>query len=317
MKKFRLLLLCVILLVVCLLSGCDNGERGVVGDDGRLTVIATIFPPYDFAKVVGGERVNVIKMVPAGIESHSFEPTPKQIVEIGACDLFLYSSDLMEPWVSQVIDGLDSTQVTCATCQEIPLLQVVDSNDHDDDAADEEHQHGDYDPHVWTDPNLAMVMVDNTAAALAAVDPAGADYYYANAARYKEELAALDAAFTTIVEEGKRKELVFGGRFALIYFTERYGLTYMAAFDSCSTHTEPSAKQVAALIDEIEAQQIPVVYYEELTEPTVAQRIAEATGAAPLLFHTCHNVSPEDMENGVTYLSLMYQNAENLREALR
>ena len=137
-----------------------------------------------------------------------------------------------------------------------------------------------------------------------------------SAAEYKERLDALDERFSEVVETGKRREIVFGGRFALHYFAERYGLTCISAFDSCSGETEPSAGAVAQIIRAIETDGVPVIYYEELTDPKVARSIAEETGAKPLLLHSCHNVSREELQNGATYLSLMEQNVENLREGL-
>lgn len=309
------LLSLVLVLSVTSLAGCQSQTgQASTGDDDTITVVATLFPPYDFAKVVGGDRVTVTKLMPAGVDSHSFEPSPSQVVEIGNSDLLLYTGDLLEPWVSQVAASVGDEVNVVDTSAGIPLRKV-DESDHEEHENLEAYDH-DYDPHVWTDPNLAMMMVDTIADALASVDPEGDAYYHANAAAYKEELTAVDASFQELVDNAKRKEMIFGDRFALLYFTERYGLEYMAAIDSCSTHTEPSAKQVALLIDETKSEQIPVIYYEELTEPTIANRIAEATGAKALLFHTCHNVSKQDMDDGVTYLSLMEQNAVNLREGL-
>ena len=153
-------------------------------------------------------------------------------------------------------------------------------------------------------------MVDDIAAALCAADPENAGEYQTAAAEYKGRLDALDERFSEVVETGKRREIVFGGRFALHYFAERYGL------DSCSGETEPSAGAVAQIIRAIETDGVPVIYYEELTDPKVARSIAEETGAKPLLLHSCHNVSREELQNGATYLSLMEQNVENLREGL-
>jgi len=115
---------------------------------------------------------------------------------------------------------------------------------------------------------------------------------------------------------GKRSEIIFCSRFALYYFAKEYGLSYKAAFDSCSSETEPSARTVAGLIKEIKDKKIPVIYYAEIEDPKVAKSISAETGTKLLLFHSCHNVTKEELESGVTYLSLMKQNAENLKEGL-
>ena len=148
------------------------------------------------------------------------------------------------------------------------------------------HDHGGYDPHIWTDPQNAKIMVDDIAAALCAADPGNAGEYQTAAAEYKERLGALDERFSEVVETGKRREIVFGGRFALHYFAERYGLTCISAFDSCSGETEPSAGAVAQIIRAIETDGVPVIYYEELTDPKVAlDRGGDGreAAAAPLL----------------------------------
>ena len=161
-----------------------------------------------------------------------------------------------------------------------------------------------------------MQMADNIAEALCETDSINSDYYKQNAENYKKQLQELDSEFKEIVADGKRNTIYFGGKFALYYFTQEYGLDYVSAFDSCSGETEPSAKVMSEMISSIKENNIPVIYYEEIAEPTVANMIADETGAKPLLFHSCHNVTPEDFRNGVTYIDLMKQNAVNLREGL-
>ena len=121
----------------------------------------------------------------------------------------------------------------------------------------------------------------------------------------------------SVVDGASRQTLVFGDRFPLRYFTEAYGLTYYAAFPGCSSETEPSAATISFLINEVKTEQIPVVFHIEFSNEKVADAICESTGAKKLLFHSCHNVSAEDMEAGTTYLSLMQGNLENLKEALQ
>lgn len=298
--------LTVTLLAVLLLGGCAV-PAGAPEADGRVKVVATLFPQYDFARQIAGEHADVTLLLPPGVESHSYEPTPADIIRINDADLFLYTGEYMEPWAEKILAGVTGD------------VQAVDLSAHmtlEKDVDGDGHEHGGYDPHIWTDPQNAKVMVDDIAAALCAVDPENAGEYRTSAAEYKEQLNVLDQAFAEVVETGKRREIVFGGRFALHYFAERYGLTCISAFDSCSSETEPSAKAVAEIIRAIETDGIPVVYYEELTDPKVARSIAEQTGAKPLLLHSCHNVSTEELQNGATYLSLMGQNVENLREGL-
>ncbi len=316
MKRFSAIILT---LFACFFLAACSGDQAASQEEpkgdssGKIQVVATIFPVYDFAREVGGDNVSVTKILPSGVESHSFEPSPSDVITINEADLFLYTGDTMEPWVSTVIRGADSDALSVGVVSKgVPLLRLKD--EHDEDKEHEEHY--DYDPHIWTDPARAMIMVDNITAYLSGCDPQHADEYTANAASYKKELEALDNKIKEIVTNGKRDEIIFGGRFAFLYFVDHYDLDYDAAVDSCSDHSEPSAKKIAEIITEIREDQIPVIYYEELTNPTVCQSIADDTGAKMLMLHSCHNVTEEELANGTTYLSLMEQNAENLKEGL-
>lgn len=327
MKKAAMMILT--LLFLSLTSGCASAPeedvpavRDTASD--KLQVVATLFPQYDFARQIAGDKAEVTLLLPPGVESHSYEPTPSDIIIINESDLFLYTGEFMEAWAQKLIDGMrasDSKSTVLNLSQGIELISAgEDDRDHhheedDDNDREPDHDHQ-YDPHIWTDPVQAEIMAANITDALCRLDPVNAEHYRENGARLSEELDALDAEFREIVTGGTRKEILFGSRFALFYFTERYGLDYEAAFDSCSSETEPSAKAVAELIEEIKENKVPVIYYAEIENPKVAEFISAETGAKLLLFHSCHNVTREEFESGATYLSLMKQNAENLREGL-
>lgn len=291
-----------------LLGGCAAAPSGEPAPEkDGLTVCATLFPQYDFARAIAGDRAEVTLLLPPGVESHSFEPTPADIAGMTESDLLLYTGDGMEPWVASLVDG-----VLPGTVRVVDLSQGVAMLDEEG----EDHHGHTVDPHIWTSPVNAMAMVRSIADALCEADPDGEALYRANEKEYLASLEALDAELRSIVSQAKRRELAFGGRFAFHYLTEEYGLTAFSAYDSCSEETEPSAKAVTAVIERIRQDGIPVVYYEELTEPKVARSIAQETGASLLLLHSCHNLSKDEMEAGETYLSLMQQNAEHLREGL-
>lgn len=311
MKRTMILILAVLVFVI-LQTGCTpTSEEDVPAvldtKSGKLQVVATLFPQYDFTRQIAGDKAEVTLLLPPGVESHSYEPTPPDIIKINGSDLFLYTGEAMEAWSQKIIEGMeaaDSSSTVVDLSEGITLVSAEDDHDH---LAD---------PHIWTDPLQAKVMAANIRDALCGIDPANASYYSDNEARYTAELDALDAEFKAIVNGGKRNEIIFGSRFALFYFTQRYGLHYEAAFDSCSSETEPSAKTVAGLIEKIKRENIPVIYYAEIENPKVAESISAETGAKLLLFHSCHNVTKEELASGATYLSLMKQNAKNLKEGL-
>lgn len=327
MKKFLTFMLTAVFLIF-LLAGCtSDSEKEVPAikdtKSDKLQVVATLFPQYDFARQIAGDRAEVILLLPPGVESHSFEPRPSDIIKINESELFIYTGEYMEPWSQKIINSMKdsgSRSMILDMSHGIELVknEEIEAAHHQEGDAEEaaEHEHL-YDPHIWTDPINAKVMAANISDALCSIDPANADYYKENAAKYYAELDALDAEFKNIVSSGNRDEIIFGSRFALYYFTKRYGLSYQSAFDSCSSETEPSARTVAGLIEEINKKQIPAIYFAEMEEPKVAESIGAETGAKLLLFHSCHNVTKEEWKAGATYLSLMKQNAENLKEGLK
>ncbi len=324
MKK-NLTFLVAAILFLFLLAGCSQDpEKDVPAAEraksDKIQVVATLFPQYDFTRQIAGDKAEVTLLLPPGVESHSYEPTPSDVIKISQSNLFIYTGQYMEAWSGKIISGLKdsgSESYVLDVSQGIDLAKTeeTESERHDDEEASQEHDHL-YDPHIWTDPLIAKEMTANIRDALCRIDPANADYYKANAAKYSNELDALDAEFRAVVSGGKRAEILFGSRFALYYFAKQYGLSYEAAFDSCSSETEPSARTVAGLIKEINDKDIPVIYYAEIEDPKVAKSISAETGAKPLLFHSCHNVTKEELESGATYLSLMKQNVENLKEGL-
>ena len=193
MKKFKGLVFALMSFVV-LLVGCDTDSKtGSVSD--KLQIVTTLFPQYDFARVIGGDKVDVTLLLPAGMESHSYEPTPADIIKINKADLFIYTGESMEQWAHSIIESVDSNEVyVLDVSKNVPLLApnsiVEDNHDHEDEnhnhdaevEAGHDHSEGDghnhtYDPHIWTSPKNAMIMVNNILEALCEVDPENADYY--------------------------------------------------------------------------------------------------------------------------------------------
>ena len=359
----------IILLLVFasnLLTGCADRTSPVnqpSTNSDKLTVVATLFPQYDFAREIAGDKADIILLLPPGMESHSFEPTPGDIITIHNSDIFLYTGDEMEPWVSGIVDNMeelnDAVPVIANLSKGIELHMDEHTHLHEEDpCTDQTHNHEDgyvhsdadheehdissctdethnheedvsihealiigehnhsYNPHIWTSPVLAMTMVENIIAAFVEADPANASYYEENGRAYLSKLHELDHHFRDIVEHADFDTVYVGSKFSLLYFMEEYGLHYVAAYDSCEEEAEPSIKRVVSMIKSMKASGITAVYYQELIEPYIADTIAEATGGETYLFHSCHNVSLDDFESGVTYLSLMEQNALNLEKGL-
>ena len=188
------------------------------------------------------------------------------------------------------------------------------SHTHSGDSSEEEHEEAD--EHVWTSPVKAAEITEAIAAKMAEIDSDNAESYLANANAYVKKILEVDAAYREIVDNAERRTIVFGDRFPLRYFAEEYGLEYFAAFPGCSSESEPSASTLAFLIDKVREEQIPVVFSIEFSNGNIARAICESSGAVQRTFNSCHNVTRAQMENGATYVSLMTENLEPVREAL-
>ena len=319
-RLFALLLAAALTLGLC---GCGPRAKA---DDGRLQVVCTVFPYYDFARQIGGDDVDVTLLVAAGKETHSFEPTPLDVITLSEADVFLYNGGESEAWVDDILSAAgENIAVTLPLMPQVSTLAeewaegmegAHDDHDHDHDGHGHDSDEIENDAHVWTSPVLAKTLCRAICDALCQADPEHRDGYQARLADYLAQLDDLDEAFRDVVAAGQRRLLVFGDRFPLLYFCKEYGLDYRAAFHGCASDTEPSLATLKYLIDKVEDEDIPVVYTIELSSQKVAQAIAETTGARVLTFQSCQTVSRRDMEAGATYLSLMERNVEALKEGL-
>lgn len=317
MRKIRFLL---ILLLCAALTGCAalgsgsfNGEASDCAENVR--IICTSFPCYDFARAVAGENADVRMLIRPGGEVHAYEPAPTDILDIAACDLFIYIGGESDVWVDSILDsfGEDAPRTLrlfdCVEALEEETLAEMTFHE-----AAEEEEEPEYDEHIWTSPKNAVRMLRSVAEALGQILPR--DTVSANADNYIAQIEDLDAQIRALAQNARRDTLVFADRFPLLYFVREYGLNYTAAFPSCTSESEPSAHTVAALIDRIRAEEIPVVFRLELSSGRIAQSIAEETGAAVRTFYSVQNIAQTDFERGETYVTLMEKNIDALKEAL-
>ena len=307
------------LLCAAILTGCASADRAPAGPE-KLQVVATIFPAYDFARAAAGELAEVTMLLPPGAESHSYEPTPADILAVEDCDLFVYLGGESDHWVETILENIDFRGRALRMVDCVELLEeetregMQESPGHDH----EDHDHGpgevvEMDEHVWTAPQNAAAITRAVGEALAELDGANAAGYRLSAEDYAAKLTDLDGAFAAFFADPDRRTMVFGDRFPLRYFAEAYDLDYYAAFPGCGSQTEPSAATVAFLTEKVRTEALGTVWYIEFSNHLVADSIAEAAGAETAMFHTCHNVSRAEVEAGATYLSLMEGNLETLR----
>ncbi|WP_353095184.1 metal ABC transporter substrate-binding protein [Tissierella praeacuta] len=322
-------------IIIFALIGCNSNSKDNKNDvNNKLKIVTTIFPQYDFVREIAGNSVDLTMLIKPGSESHSYEPTPQDIIKIQSSDIFIYVGGESDKWVDKILESMDISNMKiislldCVDAVEEEIVEgMEDEHDHDELENEEEiseklsghnhHEEIEYDEHVWTSPRNAIKIVEQIKEILVIKDQNNKNIYEANAKGYVKSLIDLDKLYKEIVSNASRKTIVFGDRFPFRYFADSYGLKYYAAFPGCSTESEASASTVAFLIDKVKSESIPVVFHIELSNEKMADVICESTGAKKLLMHSCHNITNDDFINGISYLDLMNSNAENLKEALK
>lgn len=309
---------------VLLTGGCASAPQKEA-QDPAVSVVATIFAPYDFARALTdglSSEVKLTMLLKPGAEAHTYDPTPQDIITIQNADVFIYVGGESDVWVDTILNSVDVSDMQIIRMMDCVSLYeeeaVLDTQREQDDDGSSETE---WDEHVWTDPQNALQISRAIANALQTVfserkDPRAASQTERNMQEYAAQLCALDEAFREAVSEAESTVMVFGDRYPLRYFSEAYGLSYYAAFPGCSTESEPSAGTMAFLIDFVREEKIKTVFRIELSNGNIARAIAEDTNAAVRTFYTCHTISKEDFEQGETYLSLMWKNVAVLKEAL-
>lgn len=314
MRQYLLVALAVLTLALCG-AGCRSKDEKP-GGAGKLRVVTTIFPVYEFARNLAGDRAEVTMLLPPGMEPHSFEPRPEDIVRVHKADLFVYTSPAMEPWAAGIVKGSGAARLTVVDASRGARLLKANGGGHDHGEEKGHHDEGRIDPHLWLDFANARVMVENIAAALEATDPANRDFYRANAAAYEAKLTALDERYRSTLASCAKRTFLHGGHFAFGYLANRYGLQYQSAY-AASADAEPTPARLAALVKKIRQEGLTVIYTEELLDPRTAETVARETGATVLMLNGAHTIARDDLARGATFLSLMERNLDNLRVGLQ
>lgn len=315
MKKLWIASAVLLALVFCA-DESPSGAGSTGTEPKKLLVVASLFPQYDFARQIAGDLAEVVMLLPPGAESHSFDPRPGDILTLNRADLFAYTGEVMEPWAKRVLDGLNNKNLLVVDASKGIALRRTEEEESDHDHSHDEE----YDPHIWLDPVNAIKMVDTIAGGLCEKDPANAEVYRANAAKYAAKIKRLDDScmeiFEAVKQRGDDHTLVFGGPFAYFYFLDHYKLKYVTAYDSCSAENEPGVRRIAEVLRYIKENNVRYVFYDPMENAKVARSIADETGAELLPFRTAHNVAKDKFESGYTYLGIMMNNLLNVESAL-
>ncbi|MEW6116521.1 MAG: zinc ABC transporter substrate-binding protein [Nitrospirota bacterium] len=311
MKAIHRILLVLLLIAGLVAVSCQQKPEGTRGtEEKRLNAVASLFPLYDFARNIARDRAEITLLLPPGVEPHSFEPKPGDIVRLSKTDMLIYTNEYMEPWIDDILKGVANKDLLVIDSSKgISLIEETEEKGRSD-----EHERGD--PHVWLDFSNAIIMVDNILEGFVKKDPVNTEFYRNNAAAYKAQLKALDEKFEKTLSGCKKKIFINGGHFTFGYLARRYHLKYFSAY-GFSPNAEPSPRELAALSAQLKRHGLKHIFYEELITPRVARTIAGETGASLLMLHGAHNISREEFERGTTFLDLMEKNLENLKVGLQ
>lgn len=307
----------VALLATVVLASCQSSSPS--SEEG-LSVVTTFYPVYEFTKQVVGENGTIMNLLSAGQDSHSYEPTPKELAQIAEADVFVYSSDYMETWVPDVLATLtDSDVLVIEATADMDLFENEDGHDHDhdhdheEDDHDHDHSHA-VDPHVWLDPVLAQDMVAHIAEEISAIDPEQATSYQENTQAYMEELQQLDADYQAAFEGAEHRIFVVQHA-AFGYLARRYQLEEMP-ISSLTSDQEVSPSKMAEIGRFINENDIKAIYYQDSASSKIAETLAAETAVSLEQLSAIEGITTADLEAGANYMSVMRDNLEALQKTI-
>lgn len=333
-----------ILLTVLILSGCGSKYGGGIVE-GKVNVMTTFYPIYEFTKEIGGDEVNVVNLLPTGVEPHDWTPRSQDIVNTSKSQLFLYNGAGLEGWVPGFLKGLDhDTQVKpVEVSQGIKLIDAIgdDGHGHGEGAHDEEHDHtheegteDDHaghdheeksaetsadthhtDPHTWVSPKSALIMAENIKNSLVEVDPEHKDGYEQRFEVLKEKLTKLDNDFTSELSKLSKKDIVVSHQ-AFGYLCRDYGLTQHAIM-GLSPDAEPRAQDIVNLTKTVKEKEVKYIFFEELVSDKLAKTLANEAGVETLVLNPVEGLTKAQADSGENYFTLMEKNLQNLTKALQ
>lgn len=315
MKKIFAGLLAAAAALSC--AGCATVETPDA--EQKLSVITTIYPAYDFARQVFGDTADVTLLLKPGTESHTYDPSAKDIVNINNCDLFIYNGGESDQWVNSILEG-STAELNTLRMMDVVELREEEHTEGMQTEHDHEEEHGHeedvYDEHIWTSPRNAIDIVAAVAAKACEISPENSDIYNQASGDYITQMLSLAVSFDELLADEERY-FIFGDRFPLLYFFEEYDLNYYAAFPGCGSNVEPSAQTISFLLEKLGSEDvIPAVFTIELSNGQIADTLAEDSGLPVYEFHACHNITADDFAAGETYVSLMERNYETLKTVL-
>lgn len=318
---------CIMALSVSSFTAC--GDESSISNGDKISIVATIFPQYDWARQIVGDSQNVSLTLLAdnGTDLHSFEPTADDIIAISECDIFIYIGGESDQWVEEAL-----AQAVNKDMIKLNLLEVLGDNaqytetvegmqhDHSHECEDDDCEHSQaYDEHIWLSLKNADILCGKIAQSIISLCPESKDEFTENLNSYINKLNSLDAEYADFLESAPEKPLLFGDRFPFLYLTKDYSVEYFAAFSGCSSESEASFDTIAFLADQLDSHNLGAVITIEGSDCNIADTVIAASksqDAQILTLNSMQSVTKKDIENGADYLTYMKNNLDVLKQAL-
>ncbi|CAG9614300.1 High-affinity zinc uptake system binding-protein ZnuA [Bacillus rhizoplanae] len=310
MKK-KSLIFSFVLIFTLIFAGCSKQNSTANKKDGKLSVYTTIFPLADFAKKIGGDYVDVTAIYPPGADSHTYEPTQKQTVQVAKADLFVYNGSGLEPFAEKMEKTLKNENVKIVNASKGIELRSSTEEEHEE-GHKEEHHH-DKDPHVWLDPTLAMKQAETIKNALVELQPEHKEEFEKNFAALQKKFTDLDSQFKEVADHAKTKEILVSHA-AYGYWEQRYGFKQIP-IAGLSASDEPSQKELASIAATAKEHGLKYILFETFSTPKVAEVIQKETGTKILRLNHLATISDDDAKKNKDYFTLMQENINTLKEA--
>lgn len=313
MKKGKIIIFTITLMATIFMFGCSKGNsESFPKNNGKINVATSFYIMNDFASKIGGDKINLINLVPSGMEPHDFEPKTRDITRLKAANVFIYNGAGMEGWVDKVLESADNKDMVVVEASKgIKLLNGNNENKEQKDTAPANQN----DPHVWLNPQNAIAEMSAIKDAFIKADPKNKSYYEQNFESYKSKFNELDNEFKTEVGSFKQKDIVVAHA-AFGYLCNAYGLKQVA-IEGLNAESEPSPARMAEISKFAKDNNVKVIFFEELVSPKVAETIAKEAGAKTDMLNPIEGLSEDDKNKGKEYISIMKDNLETLKNALK
>ena len=322
MKFSRLYLLAILLLLGAIAvfainrpNTTNNSSNNTELTIDKPIIITTLFPFYDITSKLVADKAEISLLLPPGVEPHSFEPTPQDTIKIQAADIFIYTGDIMEPWVKDIVANLPDSVTVIDASKGINLIKSQDDHSHEDEHGHENETHKDsqnnLDPHFWLNFNNTITATNTIYTAIANLNLIDKNMLENNYTKSTQDLTELNDRYKNRLSQCRNKTILKAGHRTFEYLTTAYNLEYITT-EELSPNSETSAQDIARLVQAVKKNNAKAIFSEELIEPRIANTIATETGVPVLELNGAHNISSEQFKSKISFLDIMNKNLDSL-----